>query len=288
MTASKRVLGACLGVLFCSLAAAEDLVSQTQTASTEPEVTPLRTLSTATAALSADGFLSCLGPPLCDRRQNVYFLVVPHWTPRKDGTAGAGAALRPRDVLRVSADGKKQTTFNPAGIPKFANATELLTIAAALDQHGTLYTLVWARWRDGNSQTEKSGQFILSFKEDGQYRSHLEVDGDQILVDQFEVFGSGDFLLRGRRAQTSEPRLAIFAAAGQTLQDVRRWSGKFLDELSPGKRLTSTTWCAAAMAVSTSLKRIQAKRETSCMPSRHRVTPSVFSSYRGYGRTHRS
>ena len=231
--AIKCSFTACVIVGCCCLAAAEDSGSRTRKAPTEPDATPLQTLSTATATMSSDGFLSWSGPPLCDQRQNIYLLLVPHWTARKDGTAGAGAALRPRDVLRISSDGKKQTTFKPAEVPKFANVDDLLTIGTALDQHGTLFTLVWARWREGSTHAAKSGQFILSFKQDGQFRSQVEVDPDQILVDKFEVFGSGDFLVRGRRPNSSDPRLAILASSGGTLQDVRRWSGKFLDDPSP-------------------------------------------------------
>lgn len=227
------VVAAYLIVGCCALAAAEDPGSRTTNRPTQGGAIPLQTLTTVTAEMSGDGFLSWSGPPLCDQRKNVYLLLVPHGTARNDGTAGAGAALRPRDVLRISSDGKKRTTFNPAQVPKFSNADDLLTIGAALDQHGTLFTLVWARWREGSAQTTKSGQFILSFKADGQFRSQVEVDPDQILVDKFEVFGSGDFLLRGRRANSSDARLAILASSGQTLQDVRRWSGKFLDEPSP-------------------------------------------------------
>ena len=231
--AREHLFATYLIVGCCGLATAEDSRNRAKTAPAGPDAIPLQTLSTATATISGDGFLSWSGPPLCDQRQNVYLLLVPHWTARPDGTAGAGAALRPRDVLRISSDGKKQTTFKPTADPKFANVDDLITIGAALDQHGTLFTLVWARWREGSAQSAKSGQFILSFKPDGQLRSQVEVDPDQILVDKFEVFGSGDFLVRGRRPNSSDPRLAILGSSGRSLQDVRRWSGKFLDDPSP-------------------------------------------------------
>jgi hypothetical protein len=188
----------------------------------------------STAAVSQGGYLAWSGPALCDEDENVYFLVVPHSTPRdvQDGAAAAADVLNPRDVLRVSADGKKRITFNPAVSSKFANAKELTTIAMALDRDGTLFMLIWARW---GGQGEKSGQYIVSFDKKGEYRSHLEVDWEEMLVHQFEVFGSGQFLLRGRRTHTAEPRLAILSAAGQTLQDVVGWSGPsdLLEEPSP-------------------------------------------------------
>jgi len=279
--AREHLFATYLIVGCCGLAAAEDSRNRAKTAPAGPDAIPLQTLSTATATISGDGFLSWSGPPLCDQRQNVYLLLVPHWTARPDGRAGAGAALRPRDVLRISSDGKKQTTFKPTADPKFANVDELITIGAALDQHGTLFTLVWARWREGSTQSAKSGQFILSFKPDGQLRSQVEVDPDQILVDKFEVFGSGDFLVRGRRPNSSDPRLAILGSSGRSLQDVRRWSGKFLDDPSPDTPRISTIWCAAGMVASTSPSRIQEKKGTPCMRSPRRVTPNESSSCRG-------
>jgi hypothetical protein len=93
--------------------------------------------------------------------------------------------------------------------------------------------LVWARWPGDIGQPEKSGQYIVSFDRKGEYRSHLEVDWHEILVNQFEVFGSGEFLLRGRRTSPAESRVAILSASGQTIKDVGNWSGKPLDEPSP-------------------------------------------------------
>ena len=215
-----------LEVPLCFMAPTRDVASQTA-ASAETQATPLQTLGTVAAAMSPDGYFAWAGPALCDRRENVYFIVAPPWPTGADGKT-VGAAPAQRDVVRVSADGKKRTSFNPSANPKFANATELTTIAAALDKHGALFTLIWARWQGDRTHAEKSGQFIVSFNQDGKYKSHLELDAEQILVDQFEVFGSGDFLLRGRRS-TPDPRLAILGATGQTLQDVRRWSGKFLE-----------------------------------------------------------
>jgi hypothetical protein len=199
--------------------------------SAETQATPLQTLSTAT--ISDGGYLAWAEPALCDEDENAYFLIVPHWRDGQDEPTAASGSPSPRDVLRVSSDGKKRITFSPGKGSKFANATELRTMAVAVDQNGALFMLIWARWRDNVGQPEKSGQYIVSFDRKGEYRSHLEVDWQEILVNQFEVFGSGEFLLRGRRIHPAESRLAILSASGQTLQDVGSSSGQPLDEPSP-------------------------------------------------------
>jgi hypothetical protein len=200
-------------------------------ASVDMQTTPLQTLSTA--SISQDGYFAWAGPALCDEDENAYFLIVPHLRDGEDRATAASGALNPRDVLRVSADGKKRITFSPGKSSTFANATELTTIAVAVDRNGTLFMLIWARWREDIGQPEKSGQYIVSFDQKGECQSHLEVDWQEILVSQFEVFGSGEFLLRGRRTHPAESRVAILSASGQTLKDVGSWSGKPLDEPSP-------------------------------------------------------
>jgi len=189
--------------------------------------------------LSQAGDLVWSGPPLCDEDENVYFLVIPPWTPHASQGASTAAPelLGPRDVLRISANGKERMTLSPAAISKFAGAKELTTVAMALERQGTLFMLVRARWGERGSEAERSGQYLVSFDHKGEYRSVLEVDWQEMVVDQFEVFGSGQFLLRGRRTHTSETRVAVLSAAGQTLEDVRGWAGYPsgpLEEPSPG------------------------------------------------------
>jgi hypothetical protein len=83
--------------------------------------------------------------------------------------------------------------------------------------------LVWARWRDAiGGGEERRGQYIVSFDRDGDYRSAVEVDWREVGVMQFEAFGSGKFLLRGRWANAEEIRLAILSPTGN-LQDID-WS----------------------------------------------------------------
>ena len=126
-------------------------------------------------------------------------------------------------------------TFDPAHSPKLADAKELTTVGMTVDGRGTLFLLVWATW----GQAGKGGQYIVSFNTKGEDQSQLEIDGRQILVDQFEVFGSGQFLLRGRRTDTPEPRIAILSSDGATVQDVVGWAG-FPSELMNDPSSTET------------------------------------------------
>lgn len=217
---------------MCSLAAVSKSASRELPASAEVSTAPLRILSTAN--ISQGDYLAWHEPALCDDQQNVYFLVVPHLGPRdmQGGTNAAAGVLSPSNVLRISADGKTRTTFNPASSSKFASAKELATHAIALDKNGTLFMLIWVRWGDRGGPGEKSGQYIVSFDEKGKYQSHQEVDWQEMLVHQLEAFGSGEFLLRGQRADPPEPRLAILSAAGLTLRDVVGWSNDLLEEPS--------------------------------------------------------
>jgi hypothetical protein len=156
-----------------------------------------------------------------DDKGNAYLLVVPVLRP----TDAPRDVPRLRDVLRISGDGKKRSTLSPMKSSKFANATTVTTRAIALDPEGALSMLTWARWPDSSSGEEKNGQYIVSFDKDGEYRSEAEVDWRELGVTQFEAFGSGRFLLRGRRVTNAdEMRLAVFSANGQTLVDVVDWS----------------------------------------------------------------
>jgi hypothetical protein len=231
VTLRTTVLVPSMGVLMCTLAAGGEPARGAAPSSPEMQASSLKELSSA--VFSKGGFLAWALPALCDQDENAYLLLVP---PVRGGGNGANAASgphNPRAVLRVSADGKKRTTFDPLTNSKFANATDLTTNAMALDGNGTLFLLVWARWAANLGQPEKGGQYIVSFDRKGEYKSSLEVDWQEILVSQFEVFGSGDFLLRGRRAHPAESRLAILSASGQTLTDVASWSNTLVDEPTP-------------------------------------------------------
>jgi hypothetical protein len=181
--------------------------------------------------LAQEGFLAWAGRALCDDDENVYLLVLP-------GSA-RGDTPSPREVLRISADGKKRAIFDPALGSRFAGAKELKALAMALDRDGRLFVLLWARWSETQGPGEKAGQYIVSFDRDARYRSHLEVDWHQMLVHQLELFGSGELLLRGRRTHTDQPRVAILSPGGRSLQDVRGWAGmsRGLDEPAPRGRI---------------------------------------------------
>ena len=92
---------------------------------------------------------------------------------------------------------------------------------------GLPYVLVWASWAGKDAAPERRGLFILSFDSKGKYRSAaVEVPYEELLVRQFELFGSGDFLLVGHPAgESTLERLAILEGSGGALKDVPGWSG---------------------------------------------------------------
>jgi hypothetical protein len=91
----------------------------------------------------------------------------------------------------------------------------------ALHPDGALSLLVWARRVDENGTEEKAGQYIVTFDKDGRHQADVEVDSPELNVSRLEVFGSGQFLLRGRRTTNlDEERLMVFSASGQFLRDV--------------------------------------------------------------------
>ncbi len=216
-----RLLLPCLGMVFCSVTEAGELAHRAVPAAAGMSATPLRTLSSTLAPIG--DYFAWTGQALCDENENAYFLAFPPITP--------GTARRPGAVLRISADGKKRLSFAPAAVAEFASASRLQTIAFALDSEGGLFILVWY---EGGGQ---SGQYIVSFDTNGGYRSYFEVDSREILVQQFEVFGSGQFLLRGSRPN-GEPRLAVLSGKGGELTDVFGRSGQHRPpaEPSPAKR----------------------------------------------------
>jgi hypothetical protein len=176
--------------------------------------TPLRT--TSTVAFSESSWFAWMNPARCDTDGNVFVVAVPEADPRdvKNAPAPPQYTKKPSDILRVSADGKKRIRFSPAAVPAFANAEEVNTIATALSPSGTLFALVWA------PRGQAGSQHIVSFDETGQYRSQIEVNVEEMVVQGFEVFGSGEFLLWGTRPWGG-PRVSIMSgSSGDLLQDV--------------------------------------------------------------------
>lgn len=213
----RRLVLSSSALLICWVADASEL---TKKASPEVQTTPLKEVSTVPA--SNGGFRAWIEPVQSDDKGNAYLLVLPEIRRQTEPTA---EVPRPRDVLRISADGKKKSTLSPMKSPKFATAT-VVTRAIAVDPDGALSMLIWARWGDSISGEEKRGQYIVSFDKEGEYRSEVEVDWRELGVVQFEAFGSGRFLLRGQRGTNpDEMRLAILSATGQTLMDVVDSSG---------------------------------------------------------------
>jgi hypothetical protein len=211
---TSRLLLCCSGLLLCSVANGSELAKKD---SPQVPTTPLKAIGTVPPAKG--GFLAWLEPVKTDDKGNAYLLVLPEIRRHTDPNA---EIPRPRDVVRISADGKERTTLSPIKNPKLATATMVTTAAIALDPHGELSMLVWARWRDASGGEEKRGQYIVSFDNDGDYRSEVEVDWRELGVMQFEAFGSGRFLLRGRWTNAEEIRLAILSPTG-SLQDID-WS----------------------------------------------------------------
>jgi hypothetical protein len=222
----KRLLASCVPALLTAMVGVGEAASREAPVSRETQATPLHTLSTANIA--DGGYFAWIEPAICDDDENAYFLTAPSWRDGQEPSAASGAPS-PRDVVRVSSDGKKRVTFSPGRGSKFSNATELKTLAMAVDRDGALFMVVWAAWHDKAGKPEKSGQYIVSFDRKGEYRSQVEVDWHEMLINQFEVFGSGEFLLRGRRIEPAESRLAVLSGSGK-LQDVTVLSGRFLDE----------------------------------------------------------
>lgn len=215
-----RLLVPGLGLVLCSVTGAGELASRAPSIA-GVRATPLRTLSSTPAPIG--DYFAWAGQPLCDDHGNSYLLVVQPIIP-------GHKPKEPRAVLRISADGKKRFSFTPAAVSDFASAHELRTLGFALDPVGGLFMLVW--YEMGG----QGGQYIVSFDKNGEYRSYFEVDSREILVQQFEVFGSGQFLLRGSRPD-GEPRLAILSGKGGELKEVIGWSRlrKPFGEPSPAK-----------------------------------------------------
>jgi hypothetical protein len=150
-------------------------------------------------------------PARCDADGNVYFVIVPEGDPRTD----AGKASRPRDILRVEADGKDVRVLRPAAAEAFAGADHVDTTATTADSDGRLCALVWVT--TGRSTT----QHIVCFDGDGRVKSSQELDPEEMFVASIEAFGSGEFLLQGFSRQPEEsPRMAVLWKGMDSLRDV--------------------------------------------------------------------
>jgi hypothetical protein len=79
---------------------------------------------------------------------------------------------------------------------------------------GTLFALVWA------TREEIGRYYIVAFDNNGSYESRQEIRPEEMSVGRFEVFGSGDFLLLGRRPYSNSTRLAVMSPGGSNLFDV--------------------------------------------------------------------
>ena len=192
--------------------------------STSIAATTIRLRELSAVPISQGGFMAWVGMPRSDEDGNLYFLQQPFLA--QDAAGTARDALDPRDVLRIAADGMKRATISPTAAPRFAGAKILRTVAMTLDDDGLLYLLVWAEWE------EEHGQYIVALDREGKYRFNLELDWQEILVNQFDVFESGDFLLRGRWLPTDKVRVAILPRSGNELRPVFAHPTEYMDESS--------------------------------------------------------
>ena len=203
-----------LAILSWGAAGASDTAKRATPSNTQVVATPLHT--TSTVSFSQHDWFAWLNPARCDTDGNVFVVPVPEADPR-DVKNKSAPPLYPRklsDILRISADGRERKLFSLASVPALAKAQEISTVAMTLGPGGIPFALVWAQ------RGEASGShYIVSFEESGRYRSHVEVDGDEMAVQRFEVFGTGEFLLQGVRVW-GDSRVAVMPAGGGLLRDV--------------------------------------------------------------------
>jgi hypothetical protein len=183
-------------------------------ATTSPSATPLRTVGRV--PFSDHDAFAWIHPALCDGDGNVVLVTVPEADPRdlKNLPAMPQFTKSPGDVTVISADGKKRTVLSLSAVPELADAEQVTTMSSAVDSTGTVFALVWA------ARPERLGrQYIVSFDRTGRYRSHIDVDLDEMTVQRIGMFGSGEFLLKGVRS-SGNPRVATMPGIGGSLQDV--------------------------------------------------------------------
>jgi hypothetical protein len=175
--------------------------------------TALRT--SKSVAFAEDQSLAWKHPVLCDGSGNVFLVPVPRADPRdvKAAPAPPRYTRPPSDILVVSTDGKIKTVIKPEAVPAFAKADAISTVGLAFDSSSTLHAVV--RVTEGKSRT----QYLMSFDSDGKYRSRLEIDPGEMVVNRFAIQKSGDVLLVGTKLGVG-PRIAIMEAGGGGFHDV--------------------------------------------------------------------
>ncbi len=190
---------------FNSLLVAGIAIAFSTAASSERRSThsrPLRVTAERTVD-DAQPFSLISGPCRCDAAGNIFFVPVAH--------QGSGGVATPDTVVEISGTGRKSTRFSLGSVEHLSGARIVTT---ALDGGGDLYVLA-------RSQSEKGAkQSVVSFDSQGKYRSKIDVDIEEIVVDNFAAFGAGAFLLAGERPHSpGGARRAVLAADG-TLRDV--------------------------------------------------------------------
>jgi hypothetical protein len=235
----------CLAALTCWTAVAGQDRTPSGARSSTDEVAPvaLRVVGAVQAELSRDGFVGWSPPTPCDSDGNVYFLLAPHTTVAQAAAAakaGRDLPLDPREVLRVSADGKKTTVLDPSRDKNLADAKRLTTSGLAVDAQGSPFLLSRAEFERLDGQASDVRYYIVSFNDKGEPRSRTRIDEQELHPIQFEVFGGGQFLLRGFDAQGSKPRIAVLTGES-ALQDVVGWPVDPDEPPNPAQPLLEST-----------------------------------------------
>ncbi len=183
---------------------------------TNTHVEPIPLRASGTVPVSEGGWFAWVHPARCDNSGNVFLVAVPQADLRdvKSASSPPRHTKNPSDIWGISASGKKRTLFSPSAVPGLGDVQEITTITTTVGPTGTLYAVVWVSRRE-----DAGNQYIVSFDENGRYVSHVEVDGDEIVVKGLEVFGSGEFLVWGVRPWGG-PRVAVMSGSGSGLQDV--------------------------------------------------------------------
>jgi hypothetical protein len=213
-------------LLTCPLPTAAETVSPDSPG--EIATVPLRELDTV--VFSQDTYMAWAGEPLCDQSGNVFIQTMPYLPP------GSEEELpEPNAIMRISADGKTKTSFDPTIVTGFADARSVRTISAAVDKNGDLFVLVWVYTGDAEGE---GGNYIVAFDKKAKPKSHVKIDPYQLIVQRFEVFGSGDFLLYGHRMHRNATRLAILPSGGGDIAEVVDSQSVDFEDSSPYALMT--------------------------------------------------
>jgi hypothetical protein len=193
-------------------------------AAEETAPTALREVESVRIGQWDKGWFAYVLPVHCDG-PSLYFRLIQPLSERDTDAPGRNPSSTPRRVTKLSADGKNRVELDPARSPKLAAANSLLTADVAVDEHGSVFLLVWATWYGATPQSDAYKQFVVSFDRKGEYRSVVEIDHEEFSAHQLQVFSSGAFALRGRRAGSAQTTVAILSPGGG-LKDVVRWPGR--------------------------------------------------------------